>query len=282
MDEDEGIPLMEKQSKTSGRRGCGVRQPGGVYLETMMGCQDASDPRCKPLEYFLLDSPVPVEEGLGLGALGVTILERPDGSGIYDVYDHVGSSGYPNVADFIEETRRMGLSRRISRNEDFSKLTPGSRIYLAHARAILQQDALDAAYDALILEQAEYPGAHEFSCPCHNHEHSHLPGQEYVSADDEPEVCQMCAGLWWEDLEGGEESYDPDLPPRTVTRSIGSTTYRGRRGPGSAVARKYVEGFFMSLPIHQLAVINDPEGGEDEGSYDKATNSSLKVVREDA
>ena len=250
----------------AGKRGCGFRSPGGIYLETLLSRNG------KPVEHFLLDPPVPVEDGLGLPDRGVLILERPDGSGVHDVYDHVGASGYPNVADFVEEVRRMGLSRRVSRGEDFSKIGPGSRIFLAHSRAIIAEPV--AYYAALNQEQADYPGARPWACRCEVEQHSRLPGG--MGPQDE-----TCASLWYEDVAGGDLSYNPDHPPRTVRREVGDVVYVARQRP-EGIQASYHRGFFLSLPLHRLAVINDPEGDEHEASLERAAESGLPVELEDA
>ena len=85
---------------------------------------------------FLLDPPIPVPDELNLPARGVVIRERPDGSGIHDVWDHVGSNHYPNVFDFICEVGNLGLSRHVSSKIDFSLITKDSLIILAHERGI--------------------------------------------------------------------------------------------------------------------------------------------------
>ncbi|HEU5377248.1 MAG TPA: hypothetical protein VFV38_17600 [Ktedonobacteraceae bacterium] len=50
----------------------------------------------------------------------------------------MGAAHYPWVPDYIEETRRLGASRRINPNLDLSLLTRTSRIILAHPKAIAQ------------------------------------------------------------------------------------------------------------------------------------------------
>lgn len=250
----------------TGKRGCGFREPGGIYLETLLSRNG------RPIEDFLIDPPVAVEHGFGLPDRGVLIMERPDGSGINDVYDHVGSTGYENVADFIEEVRRMGLSRRISRTEDLAKLTPGSRIFLAHKRAIIENS--EEYYANLRQEQADYPGASRWICPCTREGHIKLVAGEGNQGE-------TCAGLWYNDVTGGDPSYDPDQPPRTVRREVGSSAYSARSRP-EGLKPKYRKGFFLNLPLHRLAVITDPEGGKDEASLEKAGESGLPVELEDA
>src|SRR5205823_11234312 len=113
---------------TSGaRRGCGYRQPGGAYFAIPLG------PGGRPIEEFLIDPPIVIDPArLGLASVGVTLIER---DGVTHVLDIVGREHYPTVAAFIDEARRLGVSRRAPRTIDFSRITPASRLLLAHAHA---------------------------------------------------------------------------------------------------------------------------------------------------
>ena len=151
---------------TSGaRRGCDYRQPGGAYLAVPLG------PGGRPVEDFLVDPPVVVEgdrrEALGLSAVGVALVER---DGATHVFDIVGREHYPSVAEFVDEVRRLGVSRRISRNADFSRLSADSRLVLLHEHA----DVANAL---------EFPS--ERRCPTEREEH--------LTAG----YRGMCARLWW-------------------------------------------------------------------------------------
>ena len=95
------------------KRGCGERVAGGIYLETRLG------PNGHPLECFFMDPPGPVDAGgLGLSPRGVSLIAGE--GGITHVWDWVGGDSYPNVADILEEGRRLGFSRRIASTADFS------------------------------------------------------------------------------------------------------------------------------------------------------------------
>jgi hypothetical protein len=94
---------------TSGaRRGCGYRQPGGAYFAIPLG------PGGHPVEEFLIDPPILIDaERLGAASVGVTLIKR---DGITHVLDIVGREHYPTVAEFVDEARRMGVSRRAPRS----------------------------------------------------------------------------------------------------------------------------------------------------------------------
>jgi hypothetical protein len=158
---DTSTPLV-----TSGaRRGCGYRQPGGAYFAVPLG------PGGRPIEEFLIDPPVVIDDParLGLASVGVTLVER---DGVTHVLDIVGREYYPTVASFIDEARRLGISRRAPRTIDFGRITRASRLLLAHPHAD-------------IANAAEFPC--ERRCPCDVAEHL------------TPRLADMCARLWWEE-----------------------------------------------------------------------------------
>jgi hypothetical protein len=162
---------METTLVTSGaRRGCGYRQPGGAYLAVPLG------PGGKPVEAFLVDPPFVVDaSALRLSSVGTTMVER---DGVTHVLDVVGREHYPTVAEFIDEARRLGVSRRISRTADFSRLGPNSRLLLLHAHAH-------------IANAPEFVSTRR--CPCEAPEHL---AEEFNG---------MCARLWLDEpLEAAE------------------------------------------------------------------------------
>ena len=114
--------------------GCGAREPGGAYLAVPLG------PGGSPVEAFLIDPPVAVDaQALGLAAVGTTMIER-DG-GVTHVLDVVGREHYPTVAGFVDEARRLGISRRISKTAAFGRLTPDSRLLVLHPHALIANAA---------------------------------------------------------------------------------------------------------------------------------------------
>jgi hypothetical protein len=250
-----------------GSRGCGYRQPGGVYLRTILSS------RGSPLENFLFDPPIPAPEEMMIPTRGVSIIERPGDPGIYDVYDKIGVASYPNVADFYQELRKLGLSRRIKRDSRLELLDARSRIFLIHPRAIITN--CGDYYAALSIEQGEYTNAHTWRCLKNIDDHD-----ENVESE-EKEHPEMCVSLWWDDIVKGEDSLDPDMPPRTVDRNIGNIWYGGRKRPAK-VKPEYQEGIFMWLPLHRLDVIYDAEQDEHEKSLEQARRSGLPVKLEES
>lgn len=149
---------------------CGYRVEGGVYAECSLS------PVGEPLEYFLFDPPIKADpDALGMSAIGVKAFQR---QGVNHVADWVGADSYPGPRSFLDEVRKMGLSRRIPKTFDFTLLTPESRIYVLHPKGWNKRYAT--------LMQTEYV------CPKENIEH--LP--ELVQEADL--VPEMCSGIWWD------------------------------------------------------------------------------------
>lgn len=257
-------------------RACGRRVRGGVYAETRLS-EDGL-----PIEYFIVDPPTPVDlDELGLAPVGVQLIEA---GGVTHIFDVVGGEFYPYPADYIEETRRLGASRRLPANLDFSSLGPDSRLVLIHARAVLENFA-------------EYPQPPLVACPKGLATHAQSP------------LPEMCAGLWWHDLgesamQTPEESVSQTppgpsedtetrgspghnaAPPtvacrmRSVLRRIeGGTEYWGYPRPEGVVPR-YRHGICLSLPISNLIVIQGSEATE--RNYQAACVSGLPVYLEEA
>jgi len=108
-------------------RGCGTRVRGGLYA-----CVGVSE-FGRPVEHFLFDPPI---RWHGPKVLRAPMLVQDEG-GVYHMVMTVGKRYYPFVPDIVEEIARMGLSKRVPRNFDFSILTPyKSTIMLVHPRAI--------------------------------------------------------------------------------------------------------------------------------------------------
>lgn len=222
-----------------GPRECGAgRQEGHIYAECGFNAGGA------PIEQFLLDHPIPVNTTqLGLSTQGVTLIER---QGTYHIVDIVGESHYKYVADFIEEARAIGISRKIQRTAEFSKLTARSTLILIHKGAY----ALNAA--------ALGPHAPGFRCPCGK---AHMP-------------TEACAGYHWYAAEANVSGSNK----RRITR----TTYQVAQLGLGAPDMELVSAYFMQVPISNLAVIRRKDGSIDQQSRNQANRSSLPVIDADS
>ena len=80
-------------------RGCGSRKSGGTYLctgQSMFGM---------PIEDFIIDPAKPWNYEIGQG-----FVLLKSSLGHYNVGIFVGKESYPSPWDFVEESRRFGVS----------------------------------------------------------------------------------------------------------------------------------------------------------------------------
>jgi hypothetical protein len=223
-------------------RGCGKRVNGGIYVETTLSRFG------QPLENFLFCPPKLLDKAaIGATNLGVTVLQDPVDPDTVHILDIVGASNYPNVADIVEEIRRHGASRKVSPLLPWSKITPASRLCLAHDSAILTNAA--ELHDLLIAEAKDYMLTPGLACPKQVAKHAAL------------DFRKMCLALLYEVVEGGTNLNDPNQPVRQVTRKVGDTEYEARRAPLGFVP-EWAPGIFAALPINRLVVIDDPDDPE--------------------
>lgn len=257
-------------------RGCGTRTEGGIYAEVGMGAEGF------PLECFLCDPPVRIEEGIPVSTQGVTTVVK---NGITHILDRIGSQHYPTVTSFLEEVRRFGVSRKIPRNFDFSQLQEGSCILLIHERG----------YISNWPDMVKVTG---WTCPKRLAHHT-------------PErIEEMCAGLWWEDTpdEVEHDAIDFEEYARLVDRDIERALYRERShggvihplsaGEGRLTCVKmpsftyfanlrpegftpqYEEAIIAHFPISGLSVVR-AEGDMHLGALEKALKARLPVEEVD-
>jgi hypothetical protein len=240
---------------------------------------------------FLIDPPRVVDmAAMGLSAIGTKIVPWTyvDTKTLEDVNTHyvldvVGTDNYPNVADFIEETRRYGVSRRISRNSDFSLLDANSRLVLIHERAWIEN------------ANEYYVAREEGRRWCPRDIANHMTARSYDG---------MCASLWWEDIEKGKEPGEDDRNavlthgrkirndqpgvqmhlqrenPRAVIREMATFRYRGMRRPDRVVPQ-YQHAMFATFPIRLIEVVRDRAGGAHEAAAEAARRGGIEVVEVD-
>ena len=234
-------------------RACGSRKRGGIYAECGLS------PFGDPLEAFLVDPPAPVDPpALGLSPIGVTVLDDP-ASGATHLLDWVGEQHYANPADLLEEVRRFGLSRRLSRTLPFARLDGRSRILLIHRRALVEDTSAYAA---------------DWRTPCPKRLPEHA---------DPAAAPSLCASVWWEDVQGGEPFQQEDggaQDPRLVRRTLPSLRYVARCTPPGNTPR-YQPAIFASFPLSRLVVIEDPEGQTHAAALATASAAQVPVEIEE-
>ena len=189
------------------KRGCGYRIEGGLYLCCGMSLFG------QPIEEFLVDPSMLTD----LQPSRAPQLVEHTG-GIYHVVIWVGEAFYPLVPDFIEEARKLGISRRVPKGFDFSKLGPQSRMILAHRKAGV------ANFEELRELLAQPP---ELNCP-----------RGLVRHNETQEFCVM--DLWrLAGLEGTE-------------RAVGDISYKVNCPEGDWPEPVYLPAFFATFPIASI------------------------------
>jgi len=276
-------------------RGCGDRQPGGVYLETGLS------PHGRPLEEFLIDPPLAVPDGLDLinkpqlwlrtFAAGEPVCDAEEHP-IYDILMWVGAEFYPYCPDFIEEVRRYGASRRLNPNLDLSLLSRSSRMILVHPRArnLAWQTQMPPetchkdipGHAVALASTAEQSSAderedHETTSPrmalLMEPEHVHGPQAgpclfklwELMPQEAAQTVIAEGTADGAEGEDGAEMGYHPARP--LCLRAIGSTVYQYR--PTGESADELVPGIFATLPITGVALIRFADGSVNQRAQEK-------------
>lgn len=253
-------------------RGCGTRQPGGIYLVASLG-EDGI-----PLRECVIDPPAPVNAAaLGLSPQGMA-LGIGASTGRIVVLDWVGAKDYPNVADFIEEVALFGSSRRVPATFAFDKLGPGATHVLCHPHAVLANRSWLNTHIAPWAPENSYLGrlrgqsADGHYCPFKGGTHP---------AD------VMCAAFWWETLAPGTVTFDGDIEAfqeqcdreRLVTRRMPSFAYEGYTLPDrDQWVPEYLLGAFLGLPLTRIEVVTDPGDMAHVEALDRASKSGLPVV----
>jgi hypothetical protein len=221
-----------------------------------------------PMWTLIKDPVVPIDpKKIGLSPVGVKLIEI---NGVWHVLDWVGEKHYPMATDFIEEAVRLGLSRRISKTEEFSKLTADSRLILVHPKAFIS--------DPMGTISKPIP------CPTENH--------------PDPDFRSECIGRLWligtpgsTDLGSGVEP-PMDSFPAWAPCPISGDGYVGRRkmpaftySLGEQTSEHEIElspGIIMIAPIERLCVVNDPHDPDHiREVLDMASESSIPVNLDD-
>lgn len=227
---------------------CGTRVPGGVYATTPA---TAGGGVGKEVERYLIDPPIyriktsegfmPVIEAFGVTPIGVSLWR--DKSGTWHLLDWVGSKSYPNVQDWIEEVRLLGVSRRVPVTLDFSLLGPKSKIFMFHSRAQIHNAAEYLLDEAQLVEVDD-----ETFKECPFHHEAHESGQG----------LGMCVRLYRQDVWDGESVGDENNP-RRVLRELPAGDYAAY-APPEDVEAEYAPAMFAAFPIVNLEVVKADDG----------------------
>lgn len=292
----------------SGERECGSRKEGGTYATCPLSKHG------KPLEHFIVCHPLPVvADDYNLSNVGVKLvdIEEPcltcngiapkkkakdryvtpcpvcHGTGketVTHVFDIVGQEYYPNVADFLEEARRMGVSRRMELEDarQYARLSTRSRLMLLHHRAVINNPS-EILKGMGLTEKARMIRA---GCPKSLVEHQAGTSRGDLNLTGTLKYLKSgCTALYWHVLEGAVKIPElsgvplPDLvapstPGRFMERGLAAGNYRGYSLP-EAVKPSYSLGIFAVFPLVKIDVV-DPDGSY-EDRVERASNARLDV-----
>lgn len=263
-------------------RGCGEREPGGVYAECGLS------PWGRPLEELLIDPPLPIPDGLDI-INKPTLWQRTDASGqpvldaeempIYDLLIWVGEEFYPYCPDYIEEVRRFGASRRLNPNLDLSLLSSASRMILAHPRARNLAWQTQRSPETCAKGVPGHAHIKEDSFEVETTEPDELPlaQNDVITHSSDRVHAGPCLFKLWEliprevtqvvvaaldpEPPDGASRSNPAVNPLCL-RSIGSTTYQYR--PTGESTDGLAPGIFATLPITSFAFIRFADGSVNE------------------
>ncbi len=228
------------EAKTGARRCGNARTQDSIYLEVGMGAGGI------PIENYFVDLPVEIDpSSINLTPVGVQLIQSQT-SGVWHVFDWIGEKHYPSPADFLEEARVMGISRKISPALDFSKLSADSRLICIHPHAVIQNP-----------EELMLSSDYTWECPT---------GKQHTET-------QGCIGWHWCE----------SLTPADATDGLGllwrdqpSGSYQIKRSGGVAVTGV---GIFANFPIHGLAVTAREDLTHDKKKLERVGLASGLLVR---
>ncbi len=241
-------------------RCCGEKRvQGGVYIENGGGCT--------PFEHFLFCPSLPITDEMGITDIGTSIFNIPNNDTPH-VADMIGQKFYPFPVYWIEETKRHGLSRRVTK-QIASKLTRDSMIFICHRKAY-----------SVVFDM--YP--HSFSCPKHKPEH-----KNQLDID-------MCISFFWEDVDKTST-----MKPFRDGDKVNGVQYNNKyyvKGAKQALVTlpsvqfvchlrdKKVKpdyhkngAFFAAFPITRLVVVKAEDGSHEE-TLDELRNTPNLLVDE--
>lgn len=242
-------------------RGCGkTRDAGGVYMEV------GFSPYGKELEELLFDPIVECfPEHLGLSPRA-PLLFFNETEERYDVIDWVGESHYPNPADFLEEVRRLGLSRKLELHANaYNLLSRHSRVIIVLPHAYIDPQVMTRY--VCISQTMRRIGYNWDYCPTGKHHIENIH-----------KSC--CAGTLWNRTDKHTEPHSDHPDTRYVQRQMPAFTYNGVTSCSAfldADPSMFRPGFVASFLIGRLAVVADPIDNLHNDKLEKLSKCALEV-----
>ena len=254
---------MTQQTISIKQRGCGWPKKGKIYGYIPVDKKKGGF-YGNPVMNYVLCIPGTIPPDLALSYQGMECISRgvlnAQGQEIYDVYDWIGQSAYPNVSDFILEIAELGLHQLIEKTFPFQLLTPESEYKPIHANAGIVDPKV---YFKECLEDVNFK-----NCPQRHPAHMDLDPAWIEKEGD----FNTCSGLYLNDIVDGV----PIGTGRDVLRKMPSFEYRGFTAPESRINTPSKDGHypavFMRIPIGRMMKFLVYE--------DKETNSHEQALKE--
>lgn len=229
------------------KRGCGEsRVHGGIYMES--GITNSST---NPISKWICDPIIPLDvQKFGLSSVGVKLVEI---EGVTHIFDWIGESHYPLATDFIEEAIAKGISRRISKTTDFSKLSNESNIFLVHPKAYFHN----------LPKTSSTP-----PCPSGRHEvdRSECSGNLWLMGKELKEESTQSFPFW-----SPLPIFDPVYAGK---RSIADHEYTMSSCPDFKDVQ-LEPGIIMIAPIERLCIVDPGNANEMKMLYDSVKDSQI-------
>jgi hypothetical protein len=224
------VPVVTQSTFQIKKRGCGWPIAGGTYAFVESGFNGT------PIWKFLLDPTVVIDdpEAFGLSAISMVLKSRgctnAVGQEIYDIFDWIGASAYPNPTDWLLEVQNLGFHQKMNPTH-LLYLVPESLYFGIHSRAAFENPT--NAYNTRILHP-DYP-----KCPCDIPSH-----KDYLDGDKLH--LGTCPGLYFSSLVKGTK-----IKEREVVRKMPSFEYSGFSPAGGE--GETLPAIFFKLPIGRMA-----------------------------
>jgi hypothetical protein len=266
-------PVFQNTANTIGihKRGCGWPVAGGSYISV-----EPEGFQRTPIWEFVIDPTYHItddQSGLPVSDMAIAMVLKSrgttdkNGAKIYDLYDWIGGTAYPNPLDWILEVEKLGFHQKVNPYH-LTWLSPESMYFAIHARAGIVNPTTVYHYHEQYRvwedssEQAAYP-----KCPGNIPEH-----MKFDKTLSDLSHLGTCPGLFFNDVIKGKSLDNPGKGVPARKREMPSFTWKGFE------ALKDIEhcpAIFFKLPIGRMAQFLVYED-----TQDHSEEEALKVMEQ--
>ena len=223
------------------RRRCGLPKAGKTYAYISNDREDPSGFGDTPVWNFVCDMTYPLPEGFELAPVSMLLQSRGqydlDGNEIFDIWDWIGESNYPNFLDWILEVSNLGF-HQLMNPEHILKLSPESRYIAVHSRGAFKDPT--QAYENWI-QHPNYGSCFSTDPQMYDLHTNMKPGDK--------SHLGTCVKLMFSNIIGGSKP-GPDRVTKVDSPSL-TYSYDGYAPVGNE--GEYQPAAFFSLPIGRMA-----------------------------